>query len=790
MTNHWIDLKNADVIFVIGCNPAENHPISFRWVNHAIENRGAKLIVADPRVTRSASLADLYAPLRSGTDLAFIGGIINYILQNDLIQKEYVVEYTNAAYLINKGFGFHDGLFTGYNGAKRSYDKTTWAYQKDEKGVPLQDKTLSDPFCVYQLMKKHYSRYTPDKVEAITGCPKETFIKVAQMIGETGKQNKVATVMYAMGITQHTVGTQNVRSLAIMQLLLGNIGIAGGGINALRGESNVQGSTDYALLFHQLPGYLPYPTAQAHPTFEKYIASTPKTADPMSINWWSNRPKYLVSLLKAWFGENATKENDFCYDLLPKSSKGQSLIVLFEDMLKGIIKGTFYMGTNPVVGSPNANRIAKAMEQLDWLVAVDLWETDSSVFWKRKGANPETIKTEVFLLPAASSVEKCGSVSNSGRWTQWRYKAVNPPGDALADLDILDLIFRQVRELYKKEGGKCPDAITKAWWNFTPPGHHEPDPQMVAREINGFTFADKKQVKSFTELKDDGSTACGCWIYSGSYPEAGKNLLERRGLNEGPGGIGLYPEWAWCWPSNRRIIYNRAAVKRDGTPWDPTRPVVTWNGEKWLGDVVDGGGTAGPAAKNPFIMNEEGVGRLFSTGVADGPLTEHFEPMESPVYNLLNSQKVNPAAVILDSVAGTFAATGQYPYIGTTYRMVEHWQAGAMTRNLPWLAELVPDMFCEISESLAKTKNIKTGDRVTVFNGRGQVHAYALVSDRIRPINVSGKLVETVGLVWHFGPNGGATGDAANMLTPSIGCANTMIPEYKAFLVDLRKEEA
>ncbi len=785
MTNHWIDIKNADVVIVIGCNPAENHPISFKWVQKALDN-GGKMVVIDPRVTKSASLANLYAQTRPGTDLAFLGGIINYLLEKDLIQKEYVVEYTNASYIVNKDYKFSNGLFSGYDTAKRSYDKKTWSYQNDDKGVPKQDKSLKDPQCVYQLMKTHYSRYTLEKVASVTGCPKETIAKVAELIGSTSKRDRVATVMYAMGITQHTVGTQNVRALAIMQTLLGNMGLAGGGINALRGESNVQGSTDHALLFHLLPGYLPAPNVKAHPTFAKYNETTPKTQDPMSMNWWGNRPKYLVSLLKAWFGDAAKKENDFCYDYLPKSSKGTPYMVVFEDMYKGIIKGAFYMGTNPIVGGPNANRTVQAMDKLDWLVSVDLWETDSSVFWKRKGVNPKNIKTEVFLLPAASSVEKEGSVSNSGRWAQWRYKAVHPVGESKSDLDILDLLFHEIRDLYKKEGGKFPDPILNANWNYTPAGHHEADPRMVAAEINGYTVKDKKPMASFIALKDDGSTACGNWIYSGSVP--GDNLMERRGTDEGPFGIGMYPEWSWSWPVNRRIIYNRASVNRKGEPWDTKRPVVKWTGSKWKGDIVDGGATAGPDKKNPFIMNAEGVVKLFSNATTDGPFTEHFEPMESPVTNIFNSQKVNPASLIMEGVKGEFASSSQYPYIGTSYRVVEHWQAGAMTRNLPWLAELVPDMFCEISPRLAKEKGIKTGDKVSIYNSRGTVSAYALVTERIQPMKVQGKTVEMVGMIWHFGAGCGVSGDACNMLTPSIGDANTQIPEFKAFLVNIRKE--
>ncbi len=788
MTNHWIDIKNSDVVLIMGSNAAENHPISFKWVQKAKEDRGAKLIVVDPRFTRSAALSDLYASIRPGTDLVFMGGMINYALQNERVQKEYVVEYTNAAYLIDPAFGFRDGIFNGYNAGKRQYDKKSWAYQLDEKGIPKQDKSLKDPNCVYQLMKKHYARYTPEKVEAVTGCPKETFMKVAELFTSTCRPDRVATILYAMGTTQHTVGTQNVRAFAVIQLLMGNMGMAGGGINALRGESNVQGSTDHALLFHILPGYLPIPVTQKHPNLEAYIkANTPRSNDPMSINWWSNRSKYLVSMLKAWYGDAAKKENDFCYDWLPKSSKPTPHIVLFEDMYKGIIKGAVFMGTNPVVGGPDANREAKALEKLDWLVAVDLWETDSSIFWKRPKTDPAGIKTEVFLLPAASSVEKEGSVSNSGRWAQWRYKAVNPPGMAKSDLEIIDLIYKEVKSLYIKEGGKFPDPIVKANWNYTHAGEHEPDPHQVAKEINGYSWKTRKQLGSFVKLKDDGSTCSGNWIYCGSYVEEG-NMMARRGSRDMSNKLGMYPEWSWCWPVNRRIIYNRASVDRKGRPWDPGRPVVKWTGSKWKGDIIDGGPTAGPNKKNPFIMNTEGVGRLFSTSLSDGPFPEHYEPMESPTVNIINSQKLNPATVILDTVKGEFGDVGRYPYVATSYRVVEHWQAGAMTRNLTWLSELVPDMFCEISPTLAKAKGIKHGDRVNIFNARGSISAYALVTDRVQPWKINGKTVEMVGMIWHFGHGCGVSGDSCNQLTPHIGDANTMIPEYKAFLVDIRRE--
>jgi len=796
MTNHWIDIQHADVIMIIGSNAAENHPISFKYVQMA-RDKGGKLISVDPRFTKTSSLADLYAPIRPGTDIAFMSAIINYALQNDLIQKEYVLEYTNASYLINPAFSFNDGVFSGYDNANKKYANDTWKYQLDDKGIPKKDKTLQDPNCVYQIMKRHFARYTFEKASAITGCPVETLKKVAQLYCSTHKPDKVATILYAMGTTQHTIGVQNIRTYSILQSLMGNMGLAGGGINALRGESNVQGSTDHGLLWHIIPGYIGAPVASKDVNLEAYLKNnTPKTNDPMSINWWQNKPKYLISMLKAWFGANATKENDFCYDYLPKAHKPTPYPVLFEDMYKGLIKGAIFMGTNPIVGGPNANLIMAALEKLDWMVCADLWETDTSVFWKRPGVNPASIKTEVFLLPMASSVEKEGSVSNSGRWAQWRYKAQNAPGEAKSDLDFIDELFLKIRELYEKDvkAGKkvaFPDPILKANWNYRhSPNDHEADPHLVAKEINGY-YVEKdgkkgKLMASFMDLKDDGSTACGCWIYSGSYTEDG-NQMARRGLKDAPNKIGMYPQWAWAWPVNRRIIYNRASVNRKGEPWDPKRWVVKWTGSEWKGDVVDGGAKFGPDVKNPFIMNTEGVIRLFTSSLADGPLPEHFEPMETVARNLMNSHQLNPAVNPSDLVKAKVGSSSQYPYIGTSYRVVEHWQAGAMTRNLPWLTELVPDMFCEISPSLAKAKGIKNGDRVKISSARGTIHSYALVTERVQPLIVDGKPVEIVGMIWHFGQGCAVTGEACNILTPHVGDPNTSIPEYKAFLVNIEK---
>lgn len=796
MTNHWIDIKNADVILIMGSNAAENHPGSFKWVN-AARDRGAKLISVDPRFTRTSSLAHVYAPMRSGTDIAFIGGMINYALENKLYHEEYVREYTNASFLINPNFGFADGLFSGYNSEKRSYDKSTWSYQLDENGMPKRDPALTDPNCVFQLLRRHYSRYDLDTVSRITGTPKDKLLEVYRLYTTTGQPGKAGTIMYAMGGTQHTHGTQNVMSYAILQLLLGNIGVAGGGVNALRGLHNVQGSTDQCLMFHILPGYLPNPV-DGDQSLADYVArTTPKTiGDPkQSLNWWKNRSKYIVSTLKAWFGDAATPENDFAFNWLPKNSGNYSHIAIFEDMNAGKIKGFIVFGQNPAVGGPNANLERKAMEKLDWMVVIDLWETETAAFWKRPGADPKAIQTEVFLLPAAAYTDREGSVTNSGRWVQWRHKATEPTGETRPDLWITNQIMREVRRLYAAEGGAFPEPILNVAWNY---GDGTPDAEAIAREINGWALADLQdaegkvivkageQVLNFTQLRDDGSTAAGNWLYSGYYPQAG-NLAKRRGL-EDPTGIGLYSNWTWNWPVNRRIIYNRASVHPvTGEPWDKEHPVIQWDAanKKWVGDVPDGG--TPPGTIFPFIMRPEGVGRLFGAGLADGPFPEHYEPFESPVPNLLTKQQINPVFKIWASAVEQKSEADRYPIVATTYRLTEHMQAGGMSRNLPWLVELQPEMFVELSAELAAEKGIKIGDRVVVESARGQVEGVAIVTPRFKPFSVNGRTVHQIGLPWHWGYSGISTGDSGNVLTPHVGDANTMIPEFKAFLCDVRK---
>jgi formate dehydrogenase major subunit len=829
MTNHWIDIRNADVILVMGSNPASNHPISMKWVMKAKE-RGAKLIVVDPRFTQTAAKADVYAAMRSGTDIPFLGGMIKYILDKNLIFTEYVVKYTNASFLVNpdfKGPGELNGLFSGYDEKTRKYDKKTWSFQMDENGVPKKDPTLQNPQCVYQLLKKQYSRYTLDKVSSITGTPKEKLEEVYKLYASTGKPNRAGTELYAMGWTQHTIGTQNIRAMCIIQLLLGNMGIAGGGINALRGESNVQGSTDQGLLFHILPGYLPTPSAAvtALPAYiEKY---TPKTKEPKSVNWWANRPKYITSYLKAIYGDKAKKENDFGYAWLPKIDEGMnaSWLMLFDQMHDGKFEGFFAWGQNPACSGANSNKVRQALAKLKWMVNVNLFDNETGSFWNGPGMNPKEVQTEVFLLPACSSVEKEGSLSNSGRWAQWRYKAIDPIGQSKPDSDIMNELFFRVKSLYQKKGGQFPEPITNLTWNYGEKNAQgkvkEVNIHNVAKEINGYYLEDvydktatppkllgKKGelCASFVHLQADGSTSCGCWIYSQSYTQKeGKiiNMMARRGKAD-PTGLGMYPEWSWAWPVNRRIIYNRASVDPQGKPWDPKRAVVKWDPVKldpaskkpgtWVGDVPDG--PAPPMAtekgKLPFIMMATGVGALFGPGLADGPFPEHYEALECPLEeNSMSKQRVNPTIKLFGGKADVFfSCDTRFPFVATTYRVSEHWQTGVMTRHESWQLEMQPQMFVEMSEELAKEKGIENGEKVIVKSGRGEVKAVAIVTNRFKPFKVAGSTVHQVGLPWHFGwqyPADGSGGDSANLLTPTVGDANTMIPESKAFMVNVVK---
>jgi formate dehydrogenase major subunit len=724
-------------------------------------------------------------------------------LDNKLYDEFYALNYTNASFIVNPKYSFDDGLFSGYDPQKRAYDVSTWALEKDEKGIPKRDMTLQHERCAFQLLKKHYSRYTLEKVTQITGTPADDLEKVYKAYGSTGTPGKAGTELYAMGWCQHTVGVQNIRAMCIIQSLLGNMGIAGGGINALRGESNVQGSTDAGLLYNVWPAYLPTP--QAHlATLADYDKTTPASNDPRSVNWWKNRPKYVASYLKSVFGDKATKENDFGYPWMPKLDQGQdaSWLNLFDEMYKGTFTGFFAWGMNPACSGAHSGKVRQALTKLDWMVNVNVFDSETGSFWKGPGMDPKKIKTEVFQLPCAASMEKEGSISNSGRWMQWRYKAANPPGVAKPDGDIMYELFEKVRALYEKDKGAFPEPILNLKWDYETNGHF--DIHNVAKEINGYFLedipehpADKKAYKkgtlvpSFVYLLDDGRTSCGNWIYSASYTEAG-NMAARRKKAD-PTGLGLFPEWSWTWPVNRRIIYNRASVDLDGNPRDPKRPLLKWDtgGKRWIGDVPDNAvPPMGTDGAYPFIMKSDGVASIFGPGLKDGPFPEHYEPLECPIEkNLMSGQRISPVVKIFEGGLDTFATCDpRYPFVCTTYRVTEHWQTGVLTRWLPWLIEAEPQMFCEMSLELAKLRGIKNGERVVVETPRGKLEAVAIVTSRFKPFNIAGQTIHQIGIPWHFGwlqPRDG--GESANLLTPTVGDPNTMIPESKAFMANLTK---
>ena len=780
----------------MGSNAAENHPISFKWINKARE-KGASLIHVDPRYTRTSAQADIYAPLRSGSDIAFVGGLIKYILDNDLIQKEYVTEYTNASFIVSEEFGFEDGLFSGFDPKTNSYDKSTWKFEKDEKGIPKQDKSLKHERCVYQLLKKHYTRYTVDKVSKTSGTPKDKILEIYKEYASTYKPERSGTIMYAMGWTQHTVGVQNIRAMAIVQLLLGNIGVAGGGVNALRGESNVQGSTDHCLLYHILPGYLKTPKA-SQPTLQAYNeAYTPVSHDPKSANWWQNYPKYSASLIKAMY-KDADLEHS--YKWLPKLDDGKSysFLELFDAMFKDEFKGFFAWGQNPANGLANSNKSREALSHLDWMVVTNIFDNETASFWKGPNMDPKHVKTEVFFLPCAVFMEKEGSITNSGRWMQWRYAAAEPLGDSRPDGEIITELTRRLQKLYMQEGGAYPEPITylstEEWTKDKTYNAHK-----VAKLINGYFLKDTKikgqtykagtLVPSFAYLQADGSTSSGNWLYCNSYTEKG-NMAARRDKSQTSmqKNIGVYPNWSWCWPVNRRVIYNRASVDPQGNPYAPEKAVIKWTGEKWVGDVPDGGWP--PGSKHPFIMRPHGHGQIFGPGRADGPFPEYYEPMECPFEkHLFSSQLHNPVALQFEGIMDERKSCDpRFPFVGTTFRVTEHWQTGVMTRWQPWLLETEPELFVEMSPELAKLKEIENGEKVKVQSPRGEVKAVAMVTARMTPFKIMGQTIHQVGLPWHFGwVHPQDSGDAANLLTPSVGDGNTGIPETKVFMVNVHK---
>jgi formate dehydrogenase major subunit len=845
MTNGWIDIKNTDMMLIMGGNPAENHPCGFKWAMEAKRNRNAKLISVDPRFTRTSATADLFLQIRAGTDIAFLGGAIRYALENNRIAKEYLVNYTNAAFIVKEGFKLpEDGLYSGFDSATGTYDRSTWNYEgtggsgggagtsghapepmpgKVGGATPppalpqnvAYDLTLQHPRCVYQLLKQQYSRYTPETVERITGIPKEQYLKAVDLftsVRKDGDTKKVATIIYAVGWTQHTFGTQIIRTAAMLQLLLGNIGRAGGGVNALRGHSNIQGATDMAGLYDSLPGYLKAPTPADADLAAFLKRTTPTASKPQpwdSFNYYSNTPKFMVSLLKAMYGPAATKENQFAFDYLPKVDRDYSWTHIWDDMYNGKVKGMMAFGMNGVMIGPDTNKNINALKKADWLVVGEIYPDETSEFWRAPGISldeQKKINTTVYRLPCAGFAEKDGSMTNSARWVTWKFAAVPPPGDARLDQDIVAQIFLKVRDLYKKEGGKFPDPILNVTWNYADSAH--PSLAQIAMELNGKALAELKdektgqvikagqQLPGFAWLKDDGTTMCGNWIYSGMWTEAGPQI-QRRGTDD-PSGMGVYQNWAWSWPANRRVLYNRASCDPSGKPWDPERKQVWWNEaqQAWAGnDVPDFKPDSNPKDHmGPFIMNPEGVGRLFAPigVIVDGPFPEHYEPFESPIKNPLHpGQSNNPLVKKFNTPFDKFGSPEEYSIVCTTYRLTEHYHY--WTKNNPMNVQLIPEPFVEIPVELAQEKGIQGAETIKVISARGTYVAKAFVTRRLKPMTIDGKKVYQIGLPIHQGFRGIKEDEGrdartpANLLTPAVADPNAHTPESKGFLVRIEK---
>jgi formate dehydrogenase major subunit len=810
---------------------AEAHPVGFRHPMIAKEKNGAKLIHVDPRFTRTSALCDIYAPIRAGTDIAFLGGLINYAIQNERYFKDYVVHYTNAATLVSEEFedAGADGLFSGWDEEKQRYDPTSWRYE----GTPMDyasvggsqgrlvgegtggqsapndgeprptDPTLQHERCVFQVLKRHFAKYTPEMVEKVCGTPREAFLAVAETICENSTPEKTTSLCYAVGWTQHSKGVQIIRTAAILQLLLGNMGRPGGGIMALRGHATIQGSTDIATLYNILPGYLPMPDVNMdNDTWMEYVEG--QTA---STGWWNNFPKYITSLFKAWYGEAFDPaRGDEIFDHFPRLSGDHSYYPTIMAMKDRDVKGSFVFGQNFAVGGPHARLARDALRALDWLVVLDAFEVETATTWKMDGVKPEECGTEVFFIPTALVAEKDGSFTQTQRMLQWHDKSVEPPDDAKSDAWFVFHLGRRLKKLYEDSTDPRDKPIKAVTWDYPVEGpHDEPNIESILKEINGYTVADGKPVKGFAELKDDGSTACGGWIYSGAYADGVNQARRRKPWTEQPLAA---TEWGWAWPANRRILYNRASADPSGKPWSEKKKYVWWDEEqgKWTGlDVPDFNATKRPDYKpdpdakgdaaipgdGPFIVNGDGLGWLFAPiGLKDGPMPIHYEPVESPVPNLLYDKvQYTPTARLFDRPDNPYnkPMDPRYPHVVTTYRLTEHHTSGAMSRWIPWLSELQPELFCEISPVLAAEHGVSNADFVTVSTSRGKIHCRALVSDRIPVLRFEGRNIHTIGLPYHWGPNGLVTGDVVNDLMPVALEANVAIHEAKAFTANLQK---
>jgi formate dehydrogenase major subunit len=844
-TNTQQDLANSDCIVIEGSNMAECHPVGFQWVIEA-KARGAKVIHIDPRFSRTSALADLHVSLRAGSDIVFLGGLINHVLQNELYFKEYVVAYTNAAALVSEDFRDAedlDGLFSGFDPEKRLYDQKSWQYElvdgiseddpvgaKEQErlgqtepatrasrpdaagsgGPPLhakpkRDETLQHPRSVFQILKRHYARYTPEVVADACGVDPEVFLKVAEWVTANSGRDRTTAWVYSVGWTQHTVGAQYIRTASILQALLGNIGRPGGGILALRGHASIQGSTDIPTLFNLLPGYLPMPHALQHQSLDDYTAEAAGTG-----GFWGNQRAYMVSLLKAWWGGAAQPENDFCFDYVPRINGDHSTYRTVSDMIEGKVPGYFLVGENPSVGHANGRMQRFGLANLEWLVVRDLQMIESATFWK-DGPEiatgelvTEQIPTEIFFVPAASHVEKDGTFTQTQRMLQWRDKAVEPPGDARSDLWFYYHLGRILRERLKDSTDPRDRPLLDLTWDYPTHGEiAEPSAEAVLREING-VGPDGRALSSYMEMKDDGSTTGGCWIYCGVYADEVNQAARRKPRTE---QSAVAPEWGWAWPLNRRILYNRASADPEGRPWSERKKYVWWDEEagRWTGeDVPDFEPTKRPdyvppeharaqeaiGGADPFVMQSDGKAWLFAPkGLLDGPLPTHYEPAESPVDNPLYGVQSNPTREEIRAPwnRANPSASDVFPYAFTTYRLTEHHTAGAMSRTLPYLSELQPEFFVEVSPQLAEERGLEHGGWATVISSRAAVEARVMVTERMRPLRLAGgRIVHQVGIPYHWGERGISTGDSANDLLAVVMDPNTHIQESKAATCDIR----
>ena len=828
------DLLNADAILIMGSNMAENHPVGFQWVIEAREH-GTKVIHIDPRFTRTSAMSDIWAPIRAGSDIIFLGGLIRYAIENDLCFRDYIVHYTNAPVIIAEDFKDTEdlaGVFSGWKEDKKKYDPTSWLYEVAEgearhseehsgkqggheqeggNAPPdldkyIKDETLQHPRCVFQLLKKHFARYTPEMVEQYCGISKESFLHAAETYCSASGPEKTGSICYAVGWTQHSSGVQIIRCAAILQLLLGNMGRPGGGILALRGHASIQGSTDVPTLFDILPGYLNMPKfGEESKTLGNFVEKyKPRTG------WWNNFDKYIISFLKAYYGEAATVENDFGFNWLPRVTGDHSHQAYWLDMMDGKMDGLFVMGQNPAVAAPNSGLERRALAKLKWLVVREMVETETASFWydspevQRGEMRPEDIQTEIFLMPAAGHAEKDGTFTNTQRLLQWREKAVDPPGDCRSENAFIFDLGHLLKNRARKDPSARNAGLNALTWDYRTEGeHHEPIAEDILQEINGYTVADRKLVSGFTALKSDGSTACGCWIYSGVFPEVRKNRANERNSKDFYGH-----GWGFAWPSDRRILYNRASARPDGKPWSERKKLVWWDSDarKWTGlDVPDfvaakppdhqpGPGAVGDDAlpgDKPFILHADGLGWIWvPTGLNDGPLPAHYEPLESPIRNpMYPSRQTNPAVDPRSRPGNEYASSPdhRFPHVLTTYRLTEHHTAGGMSRTLSHLAELQPEMFCELSLELGLQLSISNGEWVTIVTPRGAIEAHALITPRMKSLTIDGNTIEQVGLPFHWGYSGLAKGDIGNDLIAISEEPNVRIMETKGVLCAVLK---